>query len=66
MANAWDCENTITYTGSLAETGCGDHDGTFTFDTAGTYYFVIRGGGFNFGPNGIKIDNNFHNMFHLT
>ncbi|MGL1888615.1 MAG: PKD domain-containing protein [Reichenbachiella sp.] len=55
MINAWDCEGTITYTGALSGAGC--MDGTIEITEGGTQYVVLRGGGFNFGPNGISIDN---------
>jgi PKD repeat protein len=55
MINSWDCGGTATYTGLLSEAGC--LDGTITFAEAGTVYFVIRSGGFTFGPNGITVDN---------
>ncbi|PLB17599.1 MAG: hypothetical protein TRG1_3558 [Flavobacteriaceae bacterium FS1-H7996/R] len=56
-ANAWDCGDTQKfYSGSLAETGCQDLDGSISL-TAGTYYVVIRSGGFTFGEGGIVVDN---------
>jgi hypothetical protein len=56
-ANAWDCADTQKfYSGSLAETGCQGLDGRITLE-AGTYYVVIRSGGFTFGEGGIVVDN---------
>lgn len=54
--NSWDCGNTVSYSGSMAATGCTGVDGTISLD-AGTYYVVIRSGGFNFGEGGVIIDN---------
>jgi PKD repeat protein len=54
--NSWDCGNTVTYSGSMAATGCTGVDGTISLD-AGTYYVVIRSGGFTFGEGGVIIDN---------
>jgi PKD repeat protein len=54
--NSWDCGNTVTYSGSMAATGCTGVDGTITLD-ANTYYVVIRSGGFTFGDGGVIIDN---------
>jgi len=54
--NSWDCGNTVTYSGSMAATGCTGVDGTISLD-AGTYYVVIRSGGFTFGEGGVEIDN---------
>jgi PKD repeat protein len=62
-ANAWDCKDTQgTYSGSLAENYCdpnsedGIMNGTIDLQP-GTYYFVIRSGGFTFGDGGIVVDN---------
>ncbi|MFY0687144.1 MAG: PKD domain-containing protein [Cyclobacteriaceae bacterium] len=55
MINAWDCAGTVTYEGLLSQASC--LDGNITFAEAGTYYVLIRGGGFNFGPEGVTIDN---------
>jgi hypothetical protein len=56
-ANAWDCAGTQKfYSGSLAETGCQNLDGRISLE-AGTYYVVIRSGGFTFGEGGIVVDN---------
>jgi len=54
--NSWDCGNTVTYSGSMAATNCTGVNGTISLD-AGTYYVVIRSGGFNFGEGGVVIDN---------
>ncbi len=54
--NSWDCGNTVTYSGSMAATNCTGADGNITLD-AGTYYVVIRSGGFTFGEGGVIIDN---------
>lgn len=64
MFNAWDCN--ASYTGSAVENGCNTtkevdgvmqtFDGTFEVETAGTYYFVMKIGGGNYGANGIKVD----------
>lgn len=56
-ANAWDCNDTQSnYSGSLAANSCNDTDGSITLE-AGTYYIVIRSGGFTFGEGGIVVDN---------
>jgi hypothetical protein len=54
--NSWDCGDTVTYSGSMAATNCTGVDGTITLDP-GTYYVVIRSGGFTFGEDGVIIDN---------
>jgi PKD repeat protein len=56
-ANAWDCKDAQgNYSGSLAENSCNDTDGGITL-SEGTYYVVIRSGGFTFGEGGIVADN---------
>ena len=56
-ANAWDCNGTQgTYSGSLAANSCNNTNGRISL-TAGTYYVVIRSGGFTFGNGGIVVDN---------
>jgi hypothetical protein len=55
--NAWDCGATNNvYSGSMAENSCHGLDGTMEL-TEGTFYVVIRSGGFTFGEGGIIIDN---------
>jgi len=55
--NAWDCGDTNkTYTGKMAAVSCQDTNGTISLE-AGTYYILIRSGGFNLGEGGIVIDN---------
>ena len=55
--NAWDCgETNKVYSGPMAVASCQDTDGSISLD-AGTYYIVIRSGGFTFGEGGIVIDN---------
>ena len=56
LINAWDCPNTTTYNGSLSA-GPECNPESFTLAESTTYYLVVRSGGFNFGPNGITIDN---------
>lgn len=57
VANAWDCNGSQgTYSGSLAANSCNNTNGQISL-TAGTYYVVIRSGGFNFGNGGIVVDN---------
>ena len=56
LVNAWDCPNTATYTGALSA-GPECTPESFEITEATTYYLVIRSGGFNFGPNGITVDN---------
>ena len=56
-ANAWDCKDTqANFSGSLAGNSCNGTDGSITL-AAGTYYVVIRSGGFTFGEGGIVVDN---------
>ncbi len=56
-ANAWDCNGTQgTYSGSLAANSCNGTNGKISLE-AGTYYVVIRSGGFTFGNGGIVVDN---------
>lgn len=55
--NAWDCADNKVYSGPMAAVSCQDTDGSITIDEAGTYYVVIRSGGFTFGEGGIIIDN---------
>ncbi len=56
-ANAWDCNDAQSnYSGSLAANSCNSTDGSITLE-AGTYYIVIRSGGFTFGEGGIVVDN---------
>lgn len=55
--NAWDCgETNKVYSGPMAVVSCQDTDGSISLE-AGTYYIVIRSGGFTFGEGGIVIDN---------
>lgn len=56
LINAWDCPNTTTFTGSLS-TGPECNPVVFELTETATYYLVVRSGGFQFGPNGITIDN---------
>lgn len=56
LINAWDCPSTNTFSGSLS-TGPECNPESFELTETATYYLVIRSGGFNFGPNGIKVDN---------
>ena len=56
-ANAWDCADALKfYSGSLADAGCQNLDGSIHLE-AGTYYVAIRSGGFTFGEGGIVVDN---------
>lgn len=54
--NSWDCADNKVYSGPMAAASCQDTDGSITLES-GTYYVVIRSGGFNFGEDGIIIDN---------
>jgi PKD repeat protein len=55
--NSWDCGATNkVYSGPMAEASCHDLDGTMELGE-GTYYVVIRSGGFTFGEGGVIIDN---------
>lgn len=54
--NSWACgDANNTYSGPMAAVSCEETDGTVTLE-AGTYYVVIRGGGLNWGDDGIVID----------
>lgn len=55
--NAWDCGDTNkTYSGKMAAASCQGTNGSINLE-AGTYYILIRSGGFTFGDGGIIIDN---------
>lgn len=56
LINAWDCSETNTYSGALSA-GPVCVPESFELTETTTYYVVVRAGGFNFGPNGITIDN---------
>ena len=56
LINAWDCPETNTYNGALSA-GPVCVPESFELTETATYYLVVRSGGFNFGPNGITIDN---------
>lgn len=45
------------FDGDFTEISCAGAGATFKFPTAGTAYLVIRGGGANYGDNGVTIDN---------
>ncbi len=54
--NTWAGCGREPFEGNFAEISCVG-TGTFKFPTAGTVYLVIRGGGGNYGANGVTIDN---------
>lgn len=55
--NTWDGCGIEPFEGDFAEISCKGTGSTFKFPTAGTVYLVIRGGGANFGSNGVTVDN---------
>uniref|UniRef100_UPI00404A8120 PKD domain-containing protein n=1 Tax=Flavobacterium sp. TaxID=239 RepID=UPI00404A8120 len=55
--NTWaGCGNT-PFDDDFSAISCAGSGSTFEFPTAGTAYIVIRGGGSDFGSNGVTVDN---------
>jgi hypothetical protein len=55
--NTWGGCGNDPFEGDFSEVSCGGTGATFKFPTAGTAYLVIRGGGGDYGDNGVMIDN---------
>lgn len=55
--NTWEGCGNEAFSGLLTTLACTGSDGTFAFPTAGTVYLVIRGGGVDYGSEGVTIDN---------
>jgi PKD repeat protein len=55
--NTWDGCGAEPFDGDFAEYSCVGTGATFEFTTAGTAYLVIRGGGSDYGAEGVTIDN---------
>lgn len=55
--NTWEGCGGEPFDGDFAVYSCVGTGSTFEFTTAGTAYLVIRGGGANYGSEGVTIDN---------
>ena len=55
--NTWEGCGGEAFEGDFAAYSCVGTGSTFEFPTAGTAYLVIRGGGANYGSEGVTIDN---------
>lgn len=55
--NTWEGCGGEPFDGDFAAYSCVGSGGIFEFPTAGTAYLVIRGGGSNYGAEGVTIDN---------
>lgn len=55
--NTWEGCGGEPFDGDFADYSCVKNAATFKFPTAGVAYIVIRGGGENYGNNGVTIDN---------
>ena len=55
--NTWEGCGGEPFDGDFAAYSCVGTGSTFEFTTAGTAYLVIRGGGANYGSEGVTIDN---------
>ena len=55
--NTWEGCGGEPFEGDFSGISCVGSGATFEFPTAGTAYLVIRGGGSNYGPEGVAIDN---------
>jgi len=55
--NTWEGCGGEPFEGDFAAISCVGSGATFEFPTAGTAYLVIRGGGANYGSEGVAIDN---------
>lgn len=54
--NTWEGCGVEPFEGLFSAVSCSGGDGTFQFAEAGTVYLVIRGGGVDFGQEGVTID----------
>ena len=55
--NTWEGCGNEPFEGPFAEYSCVGSGATFEFPTEGTAYFVIRGGGADYGDAGVTVDN---------
>ncbi|WP_425422422.1 PKD domain-containing protein [Phaeodactylibacter xiamenensis] len=55
--NTWEGCGGEPFEGLFTAYSCSGEDGTFQFTEGGTVYLVIRGGGADYGTNGVTIDN---------
>lgn len=55
--NTWAGCGNEPFEGDFTDISCSGSGATFEFTEAGTAYILIRGGGANYGPNGVTIDN---------
>lgn len=57
LLNTWDGCGSEPFEGDFSEISCAGSGATFEFNTEGTAYLVIRGGGANYGDIGVILDN---------
>lgn len=55
--NTWNGCGNEPFDGDFSEFSCAGEGPTFKFSQTGTVYLVIRGGGADYGENGVTIDN---------
>lgn len=55
--NTWNGCGNEPFDGDFSELSCAGEGPTFKFSESGTVYLVIRGGGADYGDNGITVDN---------
>ena len=55
--NTWDGCGSSPFDGQLSAIACVGSGGTFEFPSAVTAYLVIRGGGSDYGADGVTVDN---------
>ena len=55
--NTWNGCGNEPFDGDFSELSCAGEGPTFKFSQTGTVYLVIRGGGADYGENGVTIDN---------
>ncbi len=57
VLNTWNGCGNEPFDGPFSDYSCGGSGAIFEFPTEGTAYFVIRGGGANYGDTGVTVDN---------
>lgn len=57
VLNTWNGCGSEPFEGDFSEISCAGSGATFEFNTEGTAYLVIRGGGANYGDIGVILDN---------
>lgn len=55
--NTWNGCGNEPFDGDFSEFSCAGEGPTFKFSETGTVYLVIRGGGADYGENGVTVDN---------